>query len=202
MKLYYAPAVCSLSPHIVALEAGLKLDLVKVDIKTHKVEDGRDFYSINPKGYVPVLELDDGSLLTEGPAIVQYLGDQAGNPDIMPRAGTLERYRQQAWLNFVSTELHKGYGPLWKPNTPDEYKAIIKTGLATRFEYLSRHFADHTWLMGDTFTAADAYLFTILNWSKWVHVDLAPFSALGQFMERVMARPAVQQALKEEGLLK
>jgi glutathione S-transferase len=202
MKLYYAPAACSLAPHIVAREAGLKIDLDKLDFATRKTEGGESFADVNPKGYVPALRLDNGEVLTEAATLVQYLADQAPQSGLAPANGTLERYRLQEWLTFVSTEIHKGFGPLWKPDTPDAMKDIVRANLAKRFAYLDEHFAKRPFLMGDRFTAADAYLFTVVNWTNVHKIDLKPYPNLKAFMDRVAARPAVRQAMQAEGLLK
>lgn len=202
MKLYYSPAACSLSPHIVAREAGLKIELKKVDNKAKKTNEGADYWQINPKGYVPALELDNGEILTEGPAIVQYLADQAPNAKLVPAAGTLERYRVQEWLNFIASEIHKSFSPLFKPNTPDAYKAILREALAGRYAYLDKQLAGKQYLMGDQFTVADAYLFAVTRWATVTHVDLSQCGNLQAFMSRVAARPKVQEALQAEGLLK
>jgi glutathione S-transferase len=202
MKLYYAPAACSLAPHIVAREAGLKIDLDKLDFTTRKTEGGENFADVNPKGYVPALRLDNGEVLTEVATLVQYLADQAPKSGLAPANGTLERYRLQEWLTFVSSEIHKGFGPLWNPATPDAAKDIAKANLAKRFAYLDQHLASRPYLTGERFTAADAYLFTVVNWVNFHNVDLAPYANLKAFMDRVAARPAVQQAMQAEGLLK
>lgn len=202
MKLFYAPGVCSLSPHIAMREAGLKFDLQKVDTKTKAMEGGGNFLEINPKGYVPVLQLDDGSILTEGPVIAQYIADLKPESKLAPAAGTMDRYRLQEWLGFLNSEIHKGFGPLFKPNTPDEYKLIVRDNLASRFDWLSAELKGKQYLMGDTFTVADGYLFTLLGWTKWTAIDLAKWSVLAEYAARVAARPAVQEALKAEGLLK
>jgi glutathione S-transferase len=202
MKLYYSPGACSLSPHIVALEAGIPIDLAKVDIKSHKTADGQDYYGINPRGYVPALQLDDGTLLREGPAIVQFLADKAPQTGLAPAAGTIDRVRLQEWLTFIGTELHKQFSWLFAPNSPDEAKKIVRDKLATRFAELDKHFAQHQFLLSERFTVADAYLFTIVNWSNFVGIDLKPFPNLGGFMARVAGRPKVQEALKAEGLIK
>jgi glutathione S-transferase len=203
MKLYYSPGACSLSPHIVLREAGLAFDLEKVDLKAHKTETDADYTQINPKGYVPALRLDDGSLLTEGPAIVQYIGDLKPESGLVPKAGTMERVRLQEWLNFVSTEIHKGFSPLFGADTPDAYKTIVKTKLAKRFDYLESQLADERqYLMGDRFTTPDAYAFVTLSWGKFVDVDLGPWRHISAYLARVAARPKVQEALKAEGLLK
>lgn len=202
MKLYFSPAACSLSPHIVACEAGIDLQLENVDLKAHKTASGEDYYTVNPKGYVPALRLDDGSLLTEGPAIVQYLADQKPASKLAPANGTIERYHQQEWLNFVSTEIHKPMGSMFNPAIkPEQREAAIKQ-LGNRFDYLTQALAGKSWLMGETFTAADAYLFTILNWANFVKVDMSKWPVLTQYVGRVSARPGVQKALKAEGLIK
>jgi glutathione S-transferase len=202
MKLYFSPGACSLSPHIVLRETGLPFELEQVDIRAKKTKAGADFLQINPKGQVPVLALDDGDRLTEGPAIVQYIADQAPNSGLVPKAGTKERYRVQEWLNFITSELHKNFSPLFRPNTPDAYKPVAKENLANRFAYLDRHFASRKYLMGDQFTVADAYLFTILNWTKVQSIDLGQWPNVKAYVERVAARPKVQDAMKAEGLLK
>lgn len=202
MKLYYSPGACSLSPHIVLNEAGFNYEVERVDTATKKTEKGADFFAINPKGYVPVLALDDGQILTEGPAIVQYLGDQKPASGIVPKAGTMERVREQEWLNFITSELHKTYSPLFRPTTPDEYKKLAREYLAKRLAVLDKHLAGKQYILGDKFTAADAYAFTVLRWSQYTNVDLSPFPNIKAFMERVAARPKVQEAMKQEGLLK
>jgi glutathione S-transferase len=202
MKLYYAPAACSLAPHIVAREAGLKLDLEKVDLAAKKTETGADFGRINPKGYVPALRLDNDEVLTEAATLVQYLADQAPQSGLAPANGTIERYRLQEWLTFISSEIHKGFGPLWKPDTPEATKESAKANLAKRFAYLDGHLANRPYLTGERFTAADAYLFTVVNWTNFHKIELAPYTNLKAFMDRVAARPAVQQAMQAEGLLK
>jgi glutathione S-transferase len=202
MKLYYAPGACSLSPHIVAVEAGLPVEMVKVDLGKHKTESGEDFNAINPKGYVPTLRLDDGSVLTEGPAIVQYLADQKPSSGLAPAAGSIDRYRVQEWLNFIGTELHKNFGPLFNPATPDAVKETAKGNITKRLGYLNDKLANKQYLMGDKFTVADAYAFTIVNWTNFVKIDLKPYPNLAAYMGRVGARPKVQETLKAEGLMK
>lgn len=202
MKLYYTPGACSLSPHIVSREAGVAIDLEKVDLATKKTETGGDFRAVNPKGYVPALKLDDGSVLTEGPAIVQYLGDRKPASGLVPVCGTPERYRLQELLNFISTELHKGFSPLFKPNTPDAYKEIAKENLFTRFGQVDAQLQGKQYLMGDRFTAADAYLFTVVGWSRLHKIDLAKWPNLAAYMDRVRKRPKVAEAMKAEGLIK
>ncbi|KRE90588.1 glutathione S-transferase [Frateuria sp. Soil773] len=202
MKLYYTPGACSLSPHIVALEAGIDLSLEKVDGKAKRTAGGEDFWQINPKGYVPVLELDNGERLTEGPAIVQYLADLKPESGLAPANGTLARYRLQEMLGYINSELHKTYSPLFKPDTPEQTRAERKDYLRRRYALLEDVLARQPFLLGDRFTAADAYLFTVTNWAKHVDVDLSEFTALGAFQQRVGERPAVQAALVAEGLKK
>ena len=202
MKLYYSPGACSLSPHIVLQELGLKYTPVLASTKSHKLQDGTDYYSINPLGYVPMLELDDGRRLHEGPAIVQYLADQAPEKKLAPANGTWERYKLQEWLNTIGTELHKGFSPLFNPAMPDEAKAISKARLISRLQWVDGELTGKNFLMGDTFTVADGYLFVVAGWSKHVGVDITGMANLGAFMARVSARPAVQAALRAEGLLK
>jgi glutathione S-transferase len=202
MKLYYSPAACSLSPHIAVREAGLPIDLVRVDLDTHKTADGTDFRTINPKGYVPFLALDDGTTLSEGPAIVQYLADRAPATGLAPAAGTPERYRLQEWLNYLSTEIHKGMGSLFDGKMPDEYKAVIRERVGKRFDFLTRALDGKPYLMGDRFTVADGYLFTLLGWTQWLGIDLAHWPVLAQYAARVGARPKVAEALRAEGLVK
>lgn len=202
MKLYYSPGACSLSPHIVLREAGLDFEAVLTSTKTKKLQDGSDFYAINPKGYVPALALDNGQLLTEGPAIVQYIADQAPAKQLAPAAGTLERYRLQEWLNFITAELHKGFSPLFNPAMPEEAKALARAKLGERFKWVDEQLARKTFLMGEQFTVADAYLFTVSNWGAMVGVDVSPFANLVAYRARVAARPAVQAAMEAEGLTK
>jgi glutathione S-transferase len=202
MKLYYSPGACSLSPHIALLEAGLPHDLAKVDLRTHRTADGTDYYTVNGKGSVPLLELDDGQRLTEGPAIVQYIADRSPASGLAPAAGTIERYRLQEWLNFVSTELHKSFSPLFDGAVPAEYKDMVRKRLGTRFDWLSAELQGKDYLMGARFTVADGYLFTVLNWCQWVGLDLAKWPVLASYVARVVARPKVQAAMEAEGLLK
>jgi glutathione S-transferase len=202
MKLYYSPGACSLSPHIVLQEAGLKFDAVQTSTKTHKLQDGTDFYTINPKGYVPVLELDNGERLTEGPAIVQYIADLVPDKKLAPANGTLARARLQEWLNFTTSEIHKTFSPIFNPAVPEEYKTMAKAKLVDRYRWVDAQLEGKSFLLGDAFSVADAYLFTVTNWAKHVGIDLAGFKNLGAFMGRVAARPAVQEAMKAEGLLK
>jgi glutathione S-transferase len=200
MKLYYSPGACSLAPHIVAREAGLTVDLVKVDLSKHLTETGENFRAINPKGYVPAVALKDGSLLTEAAAIIQYVADQKPDAGLAPANGTIERYRLIEWLTFISSEIHKGFGPLWNPTTPDAVKNATKNRLATRFAYLDERLAKQPFLMGETFTIADAYLFTVVNWTNFHAIDISSYKNLSAFMTRVASRPKVQEALVAEGL--
>ena len=202
MKLYYSPGACSLSAHIALQEAGLAFTPMLASTKSHKLQDGTDFYSINPLGYVPVLELDDGTRLREGPAIVQYIADQVPLKMLAPQNGTLQRYRLQEWLSFIGTELHKGFSPLFNPATPEEYKAIARERLQQRLQWVDNQLAGKQYLMGDQFTVADGYLFTVTNWTKPTNLDIAGLSHLVAYLERVAARPAVQAAMKAEGLVK
>nr|WP_315847911.1 glutathione transferase GstA [uncultured Rhodoferax sp.] len=200
MKLYYSPGACSLSPHIVLHEAGLVYEGILTPTKTHKTPDGTDFYSINPLGYVPFLALDDGRTLHEGPAIVQYLADLVPEKNLAPANGTFERYKLQEWLTFIGTELHKNFSPLFNPATPDEVKTAIKTQLLSRLGWVNGELAGKDYLMGNTFTVADAYLFTVSNWARLVGVDIAGLTHLGSYRARVGARPAVVAAMHAEGL--
>jgi glutathione S-transferase len=201
MKLFYSPGACSLSPHIVAAEAGVPVDLVKVDLQSHRTAADEDFYTINPKGYVPALQLDDGSLLTEGAAIVQYLADQRPASGLAPPAGSPGRYRLQEWLAFIGSELHKGYSPLFSNTTPAETRAERVGYLQKRYATVEARLKDSPWLVGESFTAADAYLFTVTNWARLVKVDLSAFPQILAFQTRVAARPQVQAAMRAEGLL-
>lgn len=202
MKLYYSPGACSLSPHIVLLESGLAFQAAMASTKTHRLADGTDYYTINPKGYVPLLELDSGERLSEGPAIVQWIADQVPEKKLAPPAGTMARYRLVEWLNFISTELHKGFSPLFNPGMPEEAKALFRSKLGDRFAYVDAALADKPFLLGEDFSVADAYLFVVAGWSKHVGVDLSRFAHLARFIERVGARPAVQQAMRAEGLIR
>ncbi|MFN7569971.1 MAG: glutathione transferase GstA [Betaproteobacteria bacterium] len=202
MKLYYSPGACSLSPHIVLREAGLPFTAVAVGLRDKAMEGGGDFRTVNDKGYVPVLQFDDGAILTEGPAIVQYIADKAPASGLAPANGTLARYRLQEWLNFISTELHKQFSPLFAPDMPDAVKDAQRTKLGARFDWIVGKLGSQPYLTGDTFTVADAYLFTVLSWTKWVGIDLAQWPALAAYSARVAARPKVQEALKAEGLVK
>ena len=202
MKLYYKAGACSLSPHIVLREAGLDFELERVDLASKKTGSGGDYFGVNPKGYVPALALDDGQLLTEGPAIVQYLADLVPEKRLAPPAGTMERVRLQDWLNFIATELHKGFSPLYNPRAPEEWKSVARELLAKRIALVAERLTGRDYLMGDAFTVADAYLFTVLNWAAFAKVDLSPWPVLGAYQARVAARPAVRAALLAEGLIK
>ena len=201
MKLYYAPAACSLAAHIALCELDLPHELVRVDLGAHKLPDGSDYRAVNPKGYVPTLELDDGTRLTEASVVLQYIADRKPGT-LAPAFGSMERYRVMEWLNFISSELHKGFGPLWQPDLAEEHRVAVIKRLGTRFEYVAPFLEQQRYLTGDTFTIADAYLFVVLNWSDHLKVDLARWPSLRQFIDRVAARPKVQQALREEHLLK
>ena len=200
MKLYFAPGACSLSPHIVLREAGLNFELEQVDLRTKKTKSGADFLKVNPKGQVPVFVTDDGKTLTEGPAVVQYIADQKPEAKLAPPCGSFDRSRLQEWLNFITSELHKSFSPLFAPNTPEEYKTIIKENLAKRFAVLDAHLAENQYLMGSRFSVADAYTFVVVSWAKPVKIDLAKWKNLSAYLDRIAARPKVQEAMKVEGL--
>ena len=202
MKLYYLPGACSLSPHVVAHELGLSLTLEKVDGKTKRTASGENFLEVNPKGYVPALRLDDGEVLTEGPAIVQYLADLRPESGLAPPNGTLARYRLQEILTYINSELHKSFSPLFNPGTPDETRAERVEYLKRRYGYIESILARQPYLMGEHFTVADAYLFVVTNWSRVIKLDLSEFTALMAFQKRVAERPAVQEAMRAEGLIK
>ncbi|HWJ06212.1 MAG TPA: glutathione transferase GstA [Steroidobacteraceae bacterium] len=201
MKLYYTPGACSQAPHIVLHELGLPYEAVKVDLVKHTLPDGSDYRAINPKGYVPLLELDDGTRMAEASVLVQYLADQMPG-ELAPKFGTQERWRLMEWLAFISTEIHKGFGPLWNPQTPPEVRERTVQALGNRFGLVAKTLEKQPYLTGERFTIADAYLFVVLNWSGLHKVDLGPWPALQQFQQRVAARPAVQATLKTEGLVK
>jgi glutathione S-transferase len=202
MKLYYVPGACSLAPHIALREAGLAFELDRMDPATRRTEKGEDYTQVNPKGYVPTLRLDNGEVLTEAAVILQYVADQKPGAGLAPAAGTLERYRLHEWLNFVATEVHKQFSPFFNPKLTPEWKDNQLTLLGRRFDTLAKHLGHQPYLMGDRFTVADAYLFTILSWSKLFQVDLGKWPALTEYLGRIAARPAVQAALKAEGLAK
>jgi glutathione S-transferase len=198
MKLYYAPGACSMNPHILLREAGLKFELEKVELSSHKTAAGKDFYGINPKGYVPALELDNGQVLTENPAIVQYIADQKPESKLAPANGTLERYRLQEWLGFIGTEIHKTFAPLWNPNLPEAEKKQVQDKLFKRFEFIAKNLEGKQYLMGDQFTGADSYMFVMLQWSQHLKVDLSKLPILKSYHERMAARPAIKATLEAE----
>jgi glutathione S-transferase len=202
MKLYYSPGACSLSPHIALIEAGLAHDLVKVNTKTKHFDGGGDFLAVNAKGYVPVLELDDGTRLTEGPAIVQYIADRTPDSGLAPKPGSMERVRVQEWLNFITSEIHKSFSPLFSAETPEDYKPVARKKLGARFDWLSTQLKDREFLVGNHYTVADGYLFVVLGWTDHVGMKLADWPVLKEWHARIAQRPAVQKALKEEGLIK
>lgn len=201
MKLYFSPGACSLSPHIVAQEVGIPLTLVKVDTASKKLADGGDYWAVNPKGYVPAVELDSGELLTEGPTIVQYLADRKPDAKLLPPAGTMERYRVQEMLGYINSEIHKTYSPLFRPTTTPELRKDREEYLRKRYGLIEKQLAKGPYLFGEQFTVADAYLFTVTNWAKVAKVDLSAFPHIAAFQGRVAARPAVQAALQAEGLI-
>ncbi|MCB8819915.1 glutathione transferase GstA [Microvirga rosea] len=201
MKLYYSSGACSLAPHIVAAEAGLPLELDRVNLTTKTTESGCDFLSVNPKGYVPALLLDTGELLTEGPVVIEFLADQAPASGLLPPYGSLDRRRVQEWLAFVASELHKGFGPLWRPVSEDVRKAALAQ-LHRRFSFLDATLEDRSYLMGEGFTVADAYAFAILNWCRFHKIDLSPYVHLSAYLTRIEHRPKVRKAMQDEGLLK
>ncbi len=200
MKLYYSPAACSLAAHIALRETDSSFDLEKVDLLKHKTAGGEDYYRINPKGYVPALKLDNGELLTEAGTVLQYIADQKPESSLAPKPGPMERYRLMEWINFISTEIHKGFGPLWNPSTPEATKETAKAQLGHRFDYVEKRLAEKQWLMGETFTIADIYLFTVVNWTNVHNIDISKWTKLKDFVARVARRPKVQEAMKAEGL--
>jgi glutathione S-transferase len=202
MKLYYAPGACSLSPHIALLEAGLPYDLIKVDLRAKTLESGDDYLKVNPKGQVPALALDSGELVTEGPVIIQMIADKAGDKNLAPTRDSAERYKLQEWLNFITTELHKNFSPLFQPVIPDEVKNFFKDRLTAKFKYIDSQLAGRDYLLGKQFTVADGYLFVMLAWADRTKLDLSGFSNLMAYKARVGSRPKVQEALTKEGLLK
>lgn len=202
MKLYFSPGACSLTPHIVLCEAGLKYELERVSIPEKKIVSGGDFREINPKGYVPALQLDNGEVLTEVSAIIQYLADQVPEKKLAPAAGTMEYYRLIEWLNFISTELHKSFTPLFMPGTPEETKQTVLNILALRIEIVEKQLKNSEYLSGNQFSIADAYLFTVLGWAQYVKLDLGRWPAVQAYLQRIAARPAVRAAMTEEGLIK
>jgi len=202
MKLYYSPGACSLSPHIALLEAGLPYDLVKVDLRAKKLENGDDYLKVNPKGQVPALALDDGELVTEGPVIVQRIADKASAKNLAPARDSAERYKLLEWLNFITGELHKNFSPLFNPTIPDEVKNFFKDRIMGKFKYIDSQLAGRDYLMGKQFTVADGYLYTMLRWADGNKLDLSGLKNLMAYKDRVAARPKVQEALTKEGLLK
>jgi glutathione S-transferase len=201
MKLYYSPGACSLAPHIVLREAGLPFTLERVDTATHLTADGADYYAINPKGQVPLLELDDGQRLSEGPVIAQFIAERAANTTLVPAAGSMARYRVLEWQNYITSELHKGFAPLFNSQLDAGAKATLAVLLRKKYEWVNSRLSDSTFLTGDAFTAADAYLFAVSAWAKYVALDLSDLRHLQRFMADVSARPAVREAMRAEGLL-
>ena len=202
MKLYYSPGACSLSPHIALCEAGIKFELVKAALKTHTLADGSDYYQVTAKGQVPLLELDDGARLSEGPVILQYIADHAPASGLAPAAGTMARYRVMEWLNFITSELHKGFSPLFNPKMPQEAKEIFAARVKARFAYVDDRLEGNDYLMGKEFCVADAYLFTMTQWAEGQGIDLSGFKNIEAFRARMLARPAVQDAMKAEAMAK
>jgi glutathione S-transferase len=202
MKLYYFPGACSLSPHIAFRESGLSFELDRIDPKTKRTASGADFLKVNPKGYVPVLQLDNGETLTEAAVIVQYIADRKPEARLLPFAGGLERYRALEWLNYVATEIHKGIGALFNPKLTDPWKEVLREGIVPKFDYLSKRLEGKSYAFGDGFSVIDGYLFTVLGWPQYVGIDLAKWPVLKSYADKIAQRPAVQAALKAEGLVK
>jgi glutathione S-transferase len=200
MKLYFSPGACSLAVHIVLRETGAPFELVKVDTGAHKTTDGADFYGVNPKGQVPVLELDGGERMTEGPILAQYICDRAGRLDLMPAAGSMARYRVLEWQNYITSELHKSFTPLFGSTFDAQAKATHSAQVRKKLGWVSTRLSGSQYLTGETFTAADAYLFTVSRWTQFVHIDISDLSPLNRYLDRVASRPAVQAAMKAEGL--
>lgn len=201
MKLYYQPGACSLSPHIILREAGLDFSMIKVDLKTKKMENGDDFFAINPKGQIPTLLLDNNELLTEGAVIVQYIADQKPDKKLIAPAGTMERYHQLEWISHLSSEIHKGFSPLFFPGTPENYRPVAINNLLRRFKYIDKVLAEQPYIAGEHFTVADAYLFTLSNWAPLVQLDLSDLVHLKAYQKKIAERPSVHDALKAEGLI-
>jgi glutathione S-transferase len=201
MKLYYAPGACSQAPHIILHELGFDHDAARVNFPSKTLDDGTSFYQVNPKGAVPALEIDSGDVLTENAAILQYLGDRSGSSDVLPPLGHFRRYRVLEWLNYVATELHKGFGPLWNPVSADEWKQATRELIAKKFDYVDKELGDGPYLMGDVFTLPDAYLFVILGWTQMHDIDLSRWPNLSAFRERMLQRPSVHDVMRFEGLL-
>lgn len=202
MKLYYSPGACSLSVHITLHEAGMVFTPIKAPTKTHKLDDGTDYYSINPLGYVPLLELDDGTRLMEAPALLQYIADQVPGKHLAPANGSVARAQVNGWLNFVSSELHKNFAPLFNPTTPADYKPMVTERLLSRFKWVDDQLAGQQYLVGNSFSVADVYLFNVSNWAPLVKVDLSGFANLSAFRAHMAQRPAVQAAMRAEGLIR
>ena len=202
MKLYFSPGACSLAVHITLHEAGMLFTLVKAPTRTHLLEDGTDYYSINPLGYVPLLELNDGTRLAEGPAIMQYIADQVPEKNLAPANGTVARAQMQGWLNFIGTELHKGFAPLFNPATPADYKPMVVEKLLSRLKWVDEQLAGKQYLMGDAFSVADPYLFNVTNWAPLVKVDISGFTNIATYRAHLAQRPAVLTAMRAEGLIK
>jgi glutathione S-transferase len=202
MQLYFSPGACSLASHITLRELGLPFDLKRADVRTKKLEDGSDFLAVNSKGAVPALRLDDGQVLTEGAVILQYLADRKPDAGLAPMNGTIERYRLQEWLNYVASEVHKSFSPLFNPAADAGIKEFTLNNIGKKLDWLDKQLAGKSYLTGNAFTIADAYLFVILNWSGGVGIDLAKWPAVKQYYDRVAARPQVQEAMTAEGLIK
>jgi glutathione S-transferase len=201
MKLYFSPAACSLVPHIVLREIGTSFTLEKVDTAKHLTQAGADYYAINPKGQVPLLQLDDGQLLSEGPVIAQYIADQAGATTLMPAAGSVARYRVMEWQNYITSELHKTYSPLFNSEFDAKAKTTLRSLLRKKYEWVDSQLSGREYLTGEAFTAADAYLFVVTGWARFIDLDLSGLPNLDAFLKRVSARPAVREAMKAEGLM-
>lgn len=202
MKLYFSPGACSLGPHIALMEAGFKFEAKRVDLKTKEIAGGGDFYKINLKGYVPTLELDNGEIISEGAVILQYIADQKPEKNLIPKFGTFERYRAQEWLNYIATEVHKGFSPLWHPKFSEETKKIASEALFKKFDFLDNRFKNNSYLLGEQFSVADAYLFNVVSWTNFLKMDISQFKNLSAFMKRISERPAVREAMIAEGLIK
>ena len=198
MKLYFSPGACSLASSIAFHEAGVPVELVRVDTSVHKLKDGSDYYKLSPRGYVPALQLDSGEIFTEGAALLQYIGDLAPASHLIPKQGSVDRLRANSWLTFISSEIHKGYSPLFNPGLKDDAKAVLRAKLEKRLAELDPHFATNLYLMGDTFTVADAYLYTVISWSKGVGIDLSKWQHLADYRQRVADRPKVKEAVQAE----
>jgi glutathione S-transferase len=202
MQLYFSPGACSLASHIALREAGLPVDLKRADLRAKKLEDGSDYLAVNSKGAVPALKLDNGQVLTEGPVILQYIADQKPESNLAPKNGTLERYRLQEWLNFITSEVHKTFSPLFNASADPAVKEYALANLRKRFDWINAQLAGKKYLTGDTFTVADAYLFAVVSWTNGLGIDLTPWPALKEYLARVAARPKVQEAMDAEGILK